>query len=550
MAHPDWLHRWGPRSLFHAGTSGARILPTPSERMGLSWRDWYEQKQRAHRLDDAAHALYRQYPELSARSGLTHSQARTVLAFTVCMALGFALAPIGWLIGLAGFAGGLVLILSGLRLAAALTAPVLAPRQTLPDAALPVVSVLVALYKESAILPHLVEALRALNYPADRLDIKLVIEADDRETLSCAHALGLERHFQIVEVPPGSPRTKPKALNYALHQARGRLLALYDAEDRPHPDQIRQAAESFAAAGPDVACLQAPLNWYNARHNRLTRQFALEYAAHFLTLLPFYQRMGWPLPLGGTSNIFLTRTLREVGGWDPYNVTEDADLGLRLARHGYTTGLVAPPTLEEAPTRVGHWTAQRSRWIKGYAQTLLVHLRQPARLLKRDPALLTGLIVTLGLPVLSALLHGPALVGGLIWFILPFAPWTTKALILGLALAGYTGALSILVCGARRAGLDLRVSDLMLSPLYWSLQTPAAVRALWELVWRPYYWSKTSHGHSLDVSDHPGTSPPCISTSQRRSLASRLPRRSLPSRPGVPVGRTTRSRVKARSPGR
>ena len=213
------------------------------------------------------------------------------------------------------------------------------------------------------------------HYPADRLEIRLALEADDRETIAAARALALDRKYRIVLVPEGGPRTKPRALNYALRFCSGEIITVHDAEDRPHPRQLRTAAESFAAAGPDLACLQAPLNWFNRSECWLTRQFALEYAAHFHALLPLYARLRWPLPLGGTSNHFRAAALRRAGGWDAWNVTEDADLGFRLHALGYRCNVIAPLTLEEAPTRIWPWVCQRSRWLKGYAQTLAVHSR-------------------------------------------------------------------------------------------------------------------------------------------------------------------------------
>jgi glycosyltransferase XagB len=254
------------------------------------------------------------------------------------------------------------------------------------DGSLPFYTILVPLYREGNMLPALVTALRALAYPMDRLDIKLVLEADDAETIAAAEALPLESSFEIIRVPPGLPRTKPKACNYAMQFARGEYIVIFDAEDRPEPDQLLKAIAAFRAAPSDVACLQARLNFYNASENWLTCMFALDYALWFDFLLPGLDRLGVPMPLGGTSNHFRTDALRAIHGWDPYNVTEDADLGIRLAQMGYRVTTLDSTTFEEATNELGNWLRQRSRWLKGYMQTWLVHMRRPRGLLK-TPAL-------------------------------------------------------------------------------------------------------------------------------------------------------------------
>jgi cellulose synthase/poly-beta-1,6-N-acetylglucosamine synthase-like glycosyltransferase len=106
-------------------------------------------------------------------------------------------------------------------------------------------------------------------------------------------------------------------------------------------------------------CIDTRTSW-------LARYFTAEYAGQFDVVLPKLAALGLPLPLGGSSNHFRTVTLREVGGWDPHNVTEDADLGMRLARFGYRSGVVASSTYEEAPADIGRWLGQRTRWFKGW----------------------------------------------------------------------------------------------------------------------------------------------------------------------------------------
>jgi len=485
--------------------------------------------------DEAALGLSRRSPELSARNrAFPHLAALlATLGVLAVIAAPFQGLSVTGLVAM--LASPACLSLVALRIAGVLNRPHYAARRQLPDAALPVASIIVALYREAAVVGQLVQALRAIDYPAGRLEIRLVLEADDSETLQALKDAELDARFRILVVPPGRPRTKPRALNYALRFCTGAIVAVHDAEDRPDPGQLRRAAESFSLAPPSLACLQAPLNWYNRAETWLTRQFSMEYAAHFHVMLPLYQRLGWPLPLGGTSNYFRTAALRRCGGWDAWNVTEDADLGVRLHRIGYRCGLIEPITLEEAPLGLKGWTPQRTRWLKGYWQTLGVHFGLDAR--RRRQAL--PLAMTLGGAVLSALLHGPALAACLI------AVWRTGAgtlpamIFSGMLAAGYAAGVLGIAAGMQRAGLQLRPADLLLLPVYWSLQVWPAARALLQLVRNPYLWEKTEHGISAQAD------PSCTSHSRRRSPPSSSPLPSSSSPAGAPDSRPGRSAGRA-----
>lgn len=240
------------------------------------------------------------------------------------------------------------------------------------DAALPPYTVLVPLYREATVLPTLVSRLSALDYPRDRLQILLLIEADDAETLDAAVTCATDPRFEIVVIPDSVPKTKPKACNIGLARAVGEFCVIYDAEDRPDPDQLRKAALAFRLSPQRVVCVQAELQYWNPWTNWLTRCFAAEYATNFSMTLHGMDRYRLAIPLGGTSNHFRTDALRALGGWDPYNVTEDADLGIRIARRGWDVRMMVSVTEEEANARLGNWLRQRSRWIKGYLQTWLV----------------------------------------------------------------------------------------------------------------------------------------------------------------------------------
>ncbi|WP_417495638.1 glycosyltransferase [Maricaulis sp.] len=491
--------------------------------------------------NDAAEGLARRTPGFSARTGLSISRRSALM-----IGLGLLLLTVaGWASGqvnlLAGLAGLLFSCLIGLRLLACLLPPAWARRRALPVCALPRVSVIIALYRERAILPVLISALEAIDYPADRLEIRLALEADDQETIAAAQALSLDHKYRIVLVPEGGPRTKPRALNYALRFCSGEIVTIHDAEDRPHPQQLRIAAESFAAAGPELACLQAPLNWFNRGECWLTRQFALEYAAHFHALLPLYARLGWPLPLGGTSNHFRTAALRRAGGWDAWNVTEDADLGFRLHALGYRCDVIAPLTLEEAPTRIWPWVCQRTRWLKGYAQTLAVHARLaglPPRQQNR-----IALTLTLGAALISAVAHAPLAATCLL--ALCTGPDVNGAHLLygGFLAAGYGASAATAAIGMRRAGLAVRCTDLLMMPIYWPLQSWAAVRALYQLATRPYFWDKTEHGLSTF------TDTACISHSPPHSPSSAVASQFSCSHAGAPDNRSDPNAVHASSPG-
>jgi cellulose synthase/poly-beta-1,6-N-acetylglucosamine synthase-like glycosyltransferase len=394
----------------------------------------------------------------------------------------------------------------GFRFAAATSAqpPVLAPLARYDPAELPVYSVLVALYHEAEIIPDLLVALGHIVWPRGKLEIKLVCEADDQATLAALRAHALQPFVEIIEVPPGMPRTKPKALCYALPMTSGDFVVLYDAEDRPHPFQLIEAWQRFGHSDSGLACLQAPLAVTNFRRGKLARMFAFEYAALFRGLLPWLARRKLVIPLGGTSTHFRKAALEAAGAWDPFNVTEDADLGLRLARHGYRVDTITRPTYEDAPEKLANWLPQRTRWFKGWMQTWLVHMRHP-RILWRDlgPAsFLMSQILCAGM-VVSSIAH-PVFLFSLFYICLRhllFMQHATAGLlqwtILVLDVVNITlGYLTFLVLGMRTLLAKERMSlwaTVLLTPFYWALISLAAWRAVWKLYREPYHWEKTHH---------------------------------------------------------
>jgi glycosyltransferase XagB len=459
--------------------------------------------------DDAIHSLERSEPQFSAHRVVTAAQSLSFLAGVLAVA-GLLLAK--------PYLTGLILI--GLSAAGYIANAIFramlvwigddawpAGRAAeLPDAGardLPLYSVIVPLNREANVLPALAAAMCALEYRADRLQILLVLEADDSETIAAAKSLNLDQRFELLHVPPSEPRTKPKACNYALRFVRGAHTVVYDAEDRPEPDQLRKAVAAFRGAADNVACLQARLNFFNARENWLTCMFTLDYSLWFDFLLPGLDRVGIPMPLGGTSNHFRTDALRAIHGWDAFNVTEDADLGIRLARMGYCVRTLDSTTFEEATNRFADWLKQRSRWLKGYMQTWLVHMREPVQLYRH-----AGLRGFLGFQFFVGGTFLSALLNPLLWgiFLVSLALHASSANSL---FAGRCAAVSLagLIAGnclyvylamlgpVRRGWFELTPFGLT-APVYWLLISLAAYRGAWQLFRRPWHWEKTRHGLS------------------------------------------------------
>lgn len=366
---------------------------------------------------------------------------------------------------------------------------------------LPVVSVLVPLYGEPGIAPRLLQRLGRLDYPRALLDVMIVLEAKDTETRAALAACRLPGWMRVIIVPDGPITTKPRAMNYALDFARGSVIGIYDAEDAPDPDQIRKVVQRFAECGPEVACLQGCLDYYNPRTNLIARLFTAEYASWFRVVMPALQRLGWPMPLGGTTLFLRRAALDRVGAWDAHNVTEDADLGVRLARHGLRTEMLPTTTHEEANCRLRPWVKQRSRWIKGHILTWAVHMRAP-RALRRDlgwRGFLGYQVVFLGAQ--SQVLLAPVMWS--FWAILAGLPHPVQAVLPDTAITGLIGLFllaEVLVVATAAVGLartrhrGLGVWAPLLH-LYHPLGAIAGWRAVWEAFANPFYWAKTSHGH-------------------------------------------------------
>jgi cellulose synthase/poly-beta-1,6-N-acetylglucosamine synthase-like glycosyltransferase len=334
--------------------------------------------------------------------------------------------------------------------------------------------------------------------------VKLLLEADDPETLAAVTAARPPAHVEVIRVPPSEPRTKPKACNYGLLRSSGELVTIYDAEDRPEPLQLRRAVVAFRRVSPRVACVQAKLSYHNADQNIITRWFTAEYALWFEEFLPGLASLGTPVPLGGTSNHIRRRILQDVGGWDPHNVTEDADLGIRLHRLGYRTVVLDSVTLEEANSDFVNWAKQRSRWYKGYLQTWLVHVRQPRRLWHEvGPRAFLGFNLFVGGTPLLALMNPIFWALGALWFLAKpefvaalFPAWLYYMSLVALVAGNFVGLYSAML-GAYRTGRPELVLAALFVPIYWLMMSIAAIKALLQLVTAPSFWEKTAHGLDL-----------------------------------------------------
>ncbi|MFD1508908.1 glycosyltransferase [Lacimonas salitolerans] len=441
----------------------------------------------------------------------------TLLALALCAALMivFPVQAFTLLVLWASF----TLLVAALHKTAAVLAFVTRPHQPQPpipppDRTLPRVSVLVPLYRERHVATVLVERLSRLTYPKALLDVVLVLEETDALTREVLERSILPRWMRVIVVPDGQPRTKPRAMNYALDFCQGDIIGIWDAEDAPAPDQIDRVAARFATAPEDVVCLQGVLDYYNPRQTWIARCFTIEYATWFRVMLPGMAQLGFAIPLGGTTLFFRRDALERLGGWDAHNVTEDADLGFRLARHGYRTEMIATTTGEEANCHLWPWVKQRSRWLKGYMVTWMVHMRRP-RLLQRQMGwwkflgMQTHFITALSQFLLAPLLWSFWLIP--LGFTHPLEQVLSRDLLLGMGklfLAVEVLTMAAALYAVRGPGHRHLIPWVPVLHLYFPLGCIAAYKALWELVATPFYWDKTEHGLSLPLRPHELFHPP------------------------------------------
>lgn len=464
---------------------------------------------RATYLEDSiAGLLYRNADE-SAFQTFTDLQLIVVFCLFIVAIIGLALFPRQLLITINLIAAMYYLSTSIYRIWLAiksnsedLTIPISDEEvRALKDADLPIYTVMIPVFREKDVLSQLIQSIESMDYPKEKLDVKLLFEESDTETLNFARTLHPPGYIEFLVVPDAIPRTKPKALNYGLVAAKGTYVVVFDAEDAPEKDQLKKAVVAFRKADSDIICLQAKLNYYNVHQNLLTRWFTIEYSMWFDHMLPGLDAIKVPIPLGGTSNHFYTEKIRELGAWDPFNVTEDADLGIRMFKRHYRTAIIDSTTFEEANSDLWNWIRQRTRWVKGYMQTWLVSMRHPIRLYQSlGLKAFTSFQLTIGGAPFLLLMNPiywmvtslwflsqwkviPNLFPGFIFYLSMFNMITGNFLFVYLNLIG----------PFRRGYYDL-TKYALISPIYWVFMSLAGWRAVWQLLTRPFYWEKTVHG--------------------------------------------------------
>ena len=447
--------------------------------------------------DHMANHFSRRAPHLAARSGFARWQRAAGVAAALGVVALLVVAPLVLLIVLAGA----ITVITAAQVVIAVAARWRRPRAAapgraaaVPDAGLPAYTILVPAYHEQDVIGGMVRCLEQLDYPQDRLEALILVERRDTATKQAIADADPAPFIRVVEIPPGTPQTKPRSCNAGLLLAKGDLIVIYDAEDRPDPGQLRVVAAQFAAADDTLACVQAKLMVANAGQNFITRQFALEYCLRYELTLPGLARLGLPIPLGGTSNHFRTAVLRELGGWDAWNVTEDADLGMRCTALGYRVEVADSVTYGEMPHRIGAWTKQRTRWLKGFMVTALVHTRNPARTWRTfgRAGTVTMLTFMAGTPLLY--LAQPIVLA--LW-ISGYKGLTAQHLPAGsivpdVQLAVFTAWTALVAAAARRHKLASAVFAPLL-PAYWAMHWTASWRGLYQLIRAPFLWEKTPH---------------------------------------------------------
>jgi len=459
--------------------------------------------------DDAANTLYRRNPELSARITFSRGQKVGLAIVGAILLVLLVFFPVQVVIGVITaisvvFFAGTVFKFFVAMLGAKFDVVERvsdADVAALTDIELPKYTVLVPVFREANIVAQLVANLGKIDYPVDKLEVLVLIEEEDHLTRDAFLGANPPPHMQIVTIPKGAPQTKPRACNVGLYFATGDYLVIYDAEDTPEPDQLKKAVVAFRRGGEKTVCIQASLNYFNAEENVLTRMFTLEYSYWFDYMLAGLDAADLPIPLGGTSNHFRTSALIELGGWDPYNVTEDADLGIRASALGYRVGVVNSTTMEEANTSIPNFVRQRSRWIKGYMQTTLVHARRPRQLIKEigwrrflsfalliggTPATFLGVLPLYAVTLFTIFIPAEVLEQF-------FPVW-----LLWICLVNFVIGNSVMVylsmMGPYKRGTFELILWAIINPIYWILHSVASYKGLWQLITKPHYWEKTEHG--------------------------------------------------------
>ena len=491
---------------------------------GHEFFSFFEQAYSSRESHDSVFGLYEKQPENSAIITFTTPQIVFMLSLVILSILGVVFYRDRMLVFLMTVFQSIYLLMAAAKFYIVLrgTNPAGHLRFTqkeldaIDEHDLPVYTILVPVYKEKEVIHYLLKRIDAMDYPKYKLDVRILLEEDDNETIEAVHNMELPSYYTSVVVPYSMPKTKPKACNYGLIGSKGEFVVIYDAEDRPEPDQLKKAYLAFKKLPPEYVCVQAKLNYFNSEENWLTRLFTQEYSMWFELLLVGIMQVNIPIPLGGTSNHFKTSFLKLVGGWDPFNVTEDADLGIRLYKHNCRTAVIDSRTWEEANCNLGNWIRQRSRWIKGYMQTFFVHMRHPVTFSRQIglKGMIGYLAMIFGTPFLP-LINPFSWALLIIWIF--FKPWWVQGMFPGVMY--YVAAVQLIVGNFMFVYMNMigsfyvirdcslkkqqpfsysMIRYALLTPLYWVFMSAAAYKALFQLFAKPFYWEKTTHGLSTE----------------------------------------------------
>ena len=448
--------------------------------------------------------LYKTFPLYSAYNLLNRKHKRTIWLSAFIVAMLIIICPTRFLFGLVCVANVVFFANLVLRVLLILLTKEQFKQQERPSKRLankdcPIYTILLPVYREDHVILSLLDSIYELDYPKDKLDIKLVIEQFDRHTISFINQLKLDDSVHVVCVPNSLPKTKPKACSYALQFARGEYVAVYDAEDKPDPNQLRKVLAVFENGQKDLVCVQARLNYYNKDESLISTFFSIEYSLLFDYFLRGLELLSIPIPLGGSSNHFKKSALVELGAWDPYNVTEDADIGIRLALHGYKVKVIDSLTLEESPIKLQDWINQRSRWIKGHLQTTLVHGRNLKYVVSKiGLARFIGFNYFIFLPIGSYVLQFLVFFLGQVYLFTDFLSDKYESLAL---FSFWNSFLWILVMYVSALDVKFKYNwhslrwRLIFYPFYYLLHPFAAFKAISQLMTDPYYWHKTNHDY-------------------------------------------------------
>ncbi len=485
----------------------------------------FEQAYKEKESHESVFGLFEKQPENSAIVTFTTPQIVAMLAMVILILVFFVLFRQKFLVLLMIFFQGIYLAMAMAKFYIVLrgTNPAGHIRFTEKEIAaideheLPVYTILIPVYKEKEVIHHLLKRVDGFDYPKYKLDVRILLEEDDKETIEVVKNMNLPSYYTSVIVPYSMPKTKPKACNYGIIGCKGEYVVIYDAEDRPEPDQLKKAYLAFKQLPPEYVCVQAKLNYFNSEENWLTKLFTQEYSMWFELLLVGIMQINIPIPLGGTSNHFKTSFLKVVGGWDPFNVTEDADLGIRLYKHNCRTAVIDSRTWEEANNNLHNWIRQRSRWIKGYMQTFFVHMRHPFTFISQiGPKGLAGYMAMIfGTPFLPLInpifwlmlilwmIFKPAWISdmfpGLMYYVATVQMIVGNFVFVYMNMIGTYYVVRDCVSKKKQPFSYSMIRYALLTPLYWVFMSIAAYKALIQLFYKPFYWEKTVHG--LTTSD-------------------------------------------------